>query len=105
MLTGAKAYYLHSVLHDWDDDNCIKILRNIRPAMKPGFSKVLVNELIIPDKSPHWSATSMDFLMMILGGIRERTELEWRAIFEKASFKVNGIWTYEPGTESIIELE
>ncbi|KAI9720080.1 MAG: hypothetical protein M1828_005808 [Chrysothrix sp. TS-e1954] len=100
---GARAYYLHSVLHDWDDESCIKILQQLRPAIKAGHSKLLVNELIIPDKEAHWSATSMDFLMMVLGGIRERTEAEWRRLIEKASFKVEGIWTFEPGAESIIE--
>ena len=65
---GARAYYLHSVLHDWDDASCLKILRNIVPAMQPGYSKLLINENVVPNVGAPWSITSMDWLMMVLGG-------------------------------------
>lgn len=68
---GARAYYLHSVLHDWDDASCVKILRNIVTAMQPGYSKVLINENVVPDVGAVWSITSMDWLMMALGAVRE----------------------------------
>lgn len=45
---GARAYYLHSVLHDWSDDDCVKILQALKPAMKEGYSSVLINELVVP---------------------------------------------------------
>ena len=102
---GANAYYLHSVLHDWDDVSCLKILRNIVPAMSPGHSKVLINEYVVPDYVAAWSVTSMDWLMMALGAVKERTEKQWRALLEKVGLKVTGIWTFEQGTESLIEAE
>ena len=40
-------YFLRFILHDWHDDNCIKILRNITPALKDG-STLLINERILP---------------------------------------------------------
>ena len=40
-------YFLRLVLHDWADRYCIKILRNLVPALKPG-SKVFINESILP---------------------------------------------------------
>uniref|UniRef100_A0A8H7K5S5 O-methyltransferase domain-containing protein n=1 Tax=Bionectria ochroleuca TaxID=29856 RepID=A0A8H7K5S5_BIOOC len=36
---NARTYYLHSVLHDWGDDDCIKILQQLKPAMKAGYSR------------------------------------------------------------------
>ena len=43
-------------------------------------------------------------MMSILSAI-ERTEQDWRTLLESAGFKVVKIWTYEPGTESLIEAE
>ena len=73
-----QAYYLHSVLHDWDDASCLRILQNIVTAMQPSYSKLLINEYIVPDKGATSSITSMNWLMMALGAVRERTEKEWR---------------------------
>ncbi|KAK7748142.1 hypothetical protein SLS53_001396 [Cytospora paraplurivora] len=33
---GARAYSLHSILHDWTDSDCLRILENLKPALKPG---------------------------------------------------------------------
>lgn len=49
---GARTYYLHSVLHDWGDDDCVKILEQLKPAMKPGYSSLLINEIIMPIQDP-----------------------------------------------------
>lgn len=102
---GARAYYLHSVLHDWDDASCVKILQNIVPAMRPGYSKLLINEYVVPDIGATWPITSMDWLMMALGAVKERTEKQWTTLLGQAGLKVVGIWTYEQGTESLIEAE
>ena len=73
--------------------------------MKPGFSKLLINENVVPDSGAMSSITSMDWLMMALGAVKERTEKQWRMLLEQAGLKVVGIWTYEQGTESLIETE
>lgn len=43
--------------------------------------------------------------MMVLGGVRERTETQWRGLLESVGLKVVKMWTYEQGTESLIEAE
>jgi len=45
---------MHSVLHDWPDSVCEKILKQITEAMQLGYSKLLINEIIIPDKAANW---------------------------------------------------
>ncbi|KAK4692813.1 hypothetical protein P7C71_g4466, partial [Lecanoromycetidae sp. Uapishka_2] len=104
-IKGARAYYLHSVLHDWDDASCLKILRNITSAMQIGYSKLLINENVVPDFGAMSSITSMDWLMMVSGAVKEQTEMQWRALLKEAGLRVVGIWTYEQGTESLIEAE
>ncbi len=73
--------------------------------MRANYSKVLINENVVSDKGATWSITSMDWLMMVLGGVRERTETQWRALLESVGLKVVKMWTYEQGTESLIEAE
>lgn len=105
LVKGARAYYLHSVLHDWSDDDSVKILEALKPALKEGYSTVLINELVVPSQKANWPVTSMDHLMMVLGGMRERTEAEWRAVLKRAGFKVLKIHSVEMGSESLIEAE
>ncbi|KAI4124989.1 MAG: hypothetical protein LQ347_005526 [Umbilicaria vellea] len=102
---AARAYHLHSVLHDWDDASSHTILANIAVAMEKGYSKLLINELIVPDQDASWSITSMDWLMLALGAVKERTERNWRDLVEGAGMRVTGIWTVEQGSESLIECE
>ncbi|ROV89114.1 hypothetical protein VMCG_09860 [Cytospora schulzeri] len=102
---GARAYYLHSVLHDWSDDDCVKILEQLKPALRPGYSTVLINELVVPRQNPTWPITSMDQLMLVLGAMQERTEEHWERILARAGFKIAKIYGYEMGSESLIEAE
>lgn len=102
---GARAYHMHSVLHDWDDASCLAILQNIISAMEKGYSKILINELVVPDQGASWSVTSMDWLMLALGAVKERTEKDWRIMIEQAGLKITGMWTKEQGSESLIECE
>lgn len=102
---GARAYYLHSVLHDWDDKDCVRILEALKPAMKKGYSTLLINELVVPSQGAAWPITSMDHLMLVLGAMRERTEEEWRDLLSTAGFRVLKIYSFEMGSESLIEAE
>ncbi|OQE29095.1 hypothetical protein PENFLA_c004G01297 [Penicillium flavigenum] len=103
-VSGARAYYMHSVLHDWPDELCRKILANTVAAMRPGYSKVLVNENVIPDTGAYWETTSLDLIMMEIGS-GERTERQWHALLESAGLKIIKIWTAQRGVESLIECE
>lgn len=102
---GARAYYLHSVLHDWGDDDCVKILEALKPAMVKGYSKLLLHELVVPNEGANWSITAMDQLMLVLGAMKERTETQWENILQKAGLRVVQVFRYEMGTESLIEAE
>ncbi|KAI1371935.1 hydroxyindole O-methyltransferase [Hypoxylon crocopeplum] len=102
---GSRAYFIHSVLHDWPDDICHRILARIREAMKPGYSKLLVYENVIPATGADWQATAEDLMVMITSSSLERSEDSWRALLEGAGFNVNGIWRTDNALESLIECE
>ncbi|KAJ8120845.1 hypothetical protein ONZ43_g2554 [Nemania bipapillata] len=101
----ARAYHLHSVLHNWNDDDCVKILRQLRPAMKPGYSRLLINDIVMPRRNPTWPATSMDQLMLVLNAVQERTEADWDKLFKQAGFRLVKVYSYELGQESLVEAE
>lgn len=104
-IKGARAYSLHSILHDWSDEDGVKILENPTPALKKGYSKVLFNEIVVNEEKPTLAATSMDLMMLAHFGVRERTEADWRPILDKAGLKVVKIYSYPGVAESLIEAE
>lgn len=96
---------MHSCLHDWPDSKALEILTSLKPALTKGYSKLLINENVIPDEGAHWLSTALDIVMMVIFSAKERTEQNWRTLLESAGFTILHIWTSEPGTESLIEAE
>jgi precorrin-6B methylase 2 len=83
---GGDAYLLKFVLHDWDDERAVAILRTCRRAMPPQ-GRLLAVELLVPPGSGPSFAKSQDVNMLVnaLGG-RERTVAEYRAAYAAAGF-------------------
>lgn len=104
-IKGARAYSMHSILHDWDDEEGVKILENLKPALTPGYSRVLLNEIVLSEEHPTLAATSMDMMMLAHFAVRERTEANWKAVIEKAGLKFVKIYNYPGVAESVIEAE
>lgn len=104
-IRGARVYSLHSILHDWDDVEGIRILENLKPALKPGYSRVLLNEIVLSEEHPTIAATSMDMMMLAHSAVREGTEADWRAILAKAGLTLLKIYDYPGVAESVIEAE
>lgn len=90
-IKGSRAYFMHSVLHDWPDVEALKILARVKEAMKPGYSRLLINENVIPPRNATWEATALDILMMTLLASRERTEQDWRSLLGQAGLKITKI--------------
>lgn len=100
----ADAYVFSHVLHDWDDESCIRMLQNARRAM-PAHGRMLVYEIVAPPPSNWWTQdriTDLEMLAMLPG--RERTREEFAALFERAGLQLNRIIpTGAP--ESILEVK
>ncbi|PYI23474.1 S-adenosyl-L-methionine-dependent methyltransferase [Aspergillus violaceofuscus CBS 115571] len=106
IVKGARAYYMHSILHDWTDDNCRRILANVVPAMRKCHSKLLLNENVIPGTNAYWETTSLDIIMMADFASTERTESQWRTLVESVDgLRVVKIWAARRGVEGLIECE
>ena len=73
--------------------------------MKPGYSKLLVNENVVSDVEPDWQVTGQDLMMMTMVSSRERQEGQWRELLAGAGLKVIKVWSHLHGVESLIECE
>ncbi len=74
--------------------------------MTPGYSRLLINENVIPLCNALWEATALDIMMLTLLSSRERTEAEWYSLLQdQAGLRITGIYSTENGVESIIECE
>ncbi|KAF2823177.1 O-methyltransferase [Ophiobolus disseminans] len=102
---GARAYFLHSIIQDWNDDVNSQILKAVVPAMKKGYSKILVNDFVVPNQGAHWAQTCLDWQLMATLGARHRTEAEHRKLYEGVGLKVVGVWRHPQSLDSLIELE
>lgn len=87
---GKDIYFMKSILHDWPDDDAVKILTSCRKAMKKN-SRLLVADMVVNTDNKPQFAKVMDNVMQVLFGGKERTREEFTAIFERAGFKLNRI--------------
>jgi hypothetical protein len=99
---AADAYSLKLILHDWNDDECIAILSNLREA-GTGPRRVFVVEHTVPGpREPHF-AKLFDIHMLCWGTGRERTEAEYVQLLEAAGFRHVRSWYPASRLMGIIE--
>jgi SAM-dependent methyltransferase len=88
---GGDIYLLSAIMHNWNDSDAVRILRQIRAALAPG-GKVLIVELVVPERVTGPSpGVELDLLMWVLFNGYERTEAQFRTILEAAGFRLNRI--------------
>lgn len=101
--TGADAYVLKRIIHDWDDDTAADLLGRCRAAVNPRGRVLVVEAVIRPgnDPDPH---KAQDVGMMLLTRGRERTAEEFRALFDASGLRLERIIATREGTTlSILE--
>ncbi|KAL2204564.1 S-adenosyl-L-methionine-dependent methyltransferase [Sarocladium strictum] len=100
---GARYYNMRRVLHDWNDEKSVEILKANRPALDPKKSKLLIQDFVLPDKNAALFESQIDLMMMTSLDGQERSESDWRVLLEKAGFKIDRIHRAQVGTTSVIE--
>jgi predicted O-methyltransferase YrrM len=103
---GADAYLLKHVIHDWDDAKAAAILRSCRRAMGPGAT-LLVAEGVYPPRVDQSlesrGAAANDVNMLVATGGRQRSEPEFRALYEAAGFTLAKVVPTPSPVVSLIE--
>lgn len=87
---GADIYILKHIIHDYDDDEAAKILRNCRDAMTPK-SRILVMDIVLTQTTATFLRSWTDLEMMVLLNGKERTADEFSNLFNSAGLKLNRI--------------
>jgi hypothetical protein len=87
---GADAYLMRHIIHDWNDEQSLTILRNVRRAIGPEGRLLLVEGVVPPGNDPSFSKL-MDLNMMVVPGGKERTETEYRELYAAAGFELTSI--------------
>jgi len=88
--TGADTYLLKDILHDWDDQHAIELLRKLRVEMTSGSKLLVIERLIAPDNRPSTSK-ALDIVMLVLTGGRERAEEQYRDLLASAGFSLRRV--------------
>ncbi|MGA3326874.1 MAG: methyltransferase [Terriglobia bacterium] len=104
---GAQVYMLKNVLHGYDDEQAVRILKNCRSAM-PGDGRVLVIEFVLPNTvnrvDPELERCLMsDLNMLAVTGGKERTEVEWARLLERADLQLLRVHPVPGDLVSVVE--
>ncbi|MFD4635867.1 methyltransferase [Lentzea sp. NPDC058436] len=98
---GGDVYVLSYVLHDWSDDECVRLLRNCRESMAPGARIAVFDAIVEPGNEPD-DAKLLDLVMMMLVPGRERTAEEVADLLRQADLKLDRVVATE-GPLSVVE--
>jgi hypothetical protein len=99
--SGADAYMMRHIIHDWDDEQSLTILRNIHRAAPAGGKLLIVESVIRPGNDPDF-AKLLDLTMLVIPGGQERTEDEYRQLLASGGYELQRIIPTTTGV-SILE--
>jgi len=99
---SADAYIMKMILHDWNDDECVKILTNINKA-SPSLGRLFIAEHLIPGpEMPHFSKL-FDIHMMCVASGKERTIEEYSNLLQRSGWRYNQT-LHSNGQTGLIEV-
>jgi hypothetical protein len=88
--SGADAYLMRHIIHDWDDAKAVAILRNVHRAIGNQGRLLVVEGVIPPGNDPSFGKL-LDLTMLVVPGGKERTEEEYRALYKAGGFDLTRI--------------
>jgi len=92
---GGDAYIMKHIIHDWDDERAIQILRNCHSAMRRGGKVLVVDAVIPPGNATHFGKLlDLEMLALTPRG-RERTQAEFRDLLQRSVFKLKRVISTE----------
>ena len=100
---GGDIYVMKWIIHDWDDERAITILKNVRNEI-PREGRVLIVDCVVPENNEPDFSKFFDLNMMVMTGGKERTEKEFAQILNAAGFKLRRVIPTKVPT-SIVEAE
>jgi hypothetical protein len=87
---GSDAYVMKHILHDWDDDRCVAIMKNCRSVMEAG-NRLLIVEALVEDDTDDYGPLADLHMMIVCCDGRERGRADFEKLFEAAGFRLGRI--------------
>jgi hypothetical protein len=100
-----RVYCLHSINHDWNNSDALKILRHITNVMFPGYNKLLINAVLTSLREASRRDTTVYVHMMAKLGGRERTDEMLLDLVERLGLRVERTWSSDLSQTSILAAE
>ena len=97
---GGDAYVLRAVIHDWDDEHCVRIIRRVGNALKESGRLLLVERVIAPPDEGR-DAKFSDLNMLVGPGGRELTQEEFTTLLEASGLRLERV--LDAGSFCIVE--
>ncbi len=88
--SGADAYLLSHIIHDWSEPQCLAILGHLKKAMAAN-AKLLIVEMVLPEGDEPHPGKMLDLMMLVGPGGQERTAKEYEALLAKAGFRLTRV--------------
>ncbi len=89
---SSDLYILKHIIHDWDDERCLRLLENCRRKMDGDGRVICVDVVLAPmGDTSGTPGKLLDIDMMVFIPGKERTEAQWRALYGAAGFRVTDI--------------
>ena len=99
--TGAQAYYLRNIIHDYPDEKAIQLLQKTKTAMGE-HSVIIIDDMIVPDSGAHWHAAQQDLTMMSTLASMERSTKQWRSLLRNVGLKIQAMIPYTDQTRDSV---
>jgi hypothetical protein len=96
-LHKSSVYFFSDIFHNWSDEKCGEVLENLKDAMEPGYSRLLISDHILPATGCPFPAFALDISMMVLHAGKERTLSQWKDLLSSKGFTYNEHWLLPDG--------
>ncbi|MBS1793091.1 MAG: methyltransferase [Acidobacteria bacterium] len=93
---AADVYLMKFIIHDWNDEQSVAILRNLAKSAPKGSKLLLVETVVEEDDNAPSLSKIMDLNMLVMTGGRERKPSEYAALLEQAGFRLEKVYPTMP---------
>jgi len=104
MPPGGDLYVMKQAFHDWDDEDALKILRNVAAQMKKKSAKMLIINIFLPENGEAIAEHVWDIYAFTMVGGKDRTRKEYEALFKEAGLRLNKVVPMSGNVPDIMEI-
>ncbi|KAF2804125.1 O-methyltransferase [Mytilinidion resinicola] len=105
-------FFLRHVFHNWSDADSVRIARALVPALEAAAPEtpLIISDRVLPSLGSgvplheERGMRQMDVMMMVELGAKERTKVEWEALFKAADERLVVKKVHGQGASSIVEV-